>query len=62
MFDYYAQQQYLTELRRKNEIVGRRLEEVRVRKEREETEREKAIEKVSRRIERDRKRDFAPCS
>ena len=55
MFDYYAQKRYLTELRRKNEIVGRRLEEVQVRKEREETEREKALEKVSRKIEREMK-------
>ena len=48
MFDFYAQRRYLTELRRKNEIVGRRLEEARMQKEREEAERQKTVEKVNR--------------
>ena len=47
MFDFYAQRRYLTELIRKNEIVGRRLEEARMQKEREETERQKTVERVS---------------
>jgi hypothetical protein len=46
VFDFYAQRRYLTELRRKNEIVGRRLEEARMQKEREETERQKTVEKL----------------
>ena len=46
MFDFYAQQRYLSELKRKNEIIGRRLEEARMKKHREEAERERAVEMV----------------